>query len=968
MRPEEAYEVERVDASLENASIDSNHVIVEYDDAPTLYHYYAGDVQVASQRMIRKIVFRNVYPGIDWAVYDGSNGGKAKIKYDFIVNKKGSEGNIHIRYSSNAHISTNKDHSLTVKSRLGNITEGTPVVFNNNAKTNRYKCGYRLTNNTIAFNLTGAALSYPFTIDPDLYWGTFLHTLTPYNGLEASAIQANDIDADNNGNIYVALNAKGKIKFPSANPGGGAYYNNVYDSLNGSNVFMKFSESGVLLWSTYFASGGNMGAEEPCITVDNAGNLIVASKYTKVLPLKDNGGYFDTSLYENIPRERYLSKFSPGGLLVWSTPFAYEELMFNDITHDDADNFYVTGTTTHNALPLKDPGNGAYVNYTREAGYHPFVSKFDKNNRLLWSTDIPGSDDREVTRIAVDRKSNVYVLATVSRYEGYPIVDAGGFTNSTGFSAITKFNSAYKMVWSSKIPAFARDMEVDDAANVYVVGSSAGGNGFPYKDPGNGAYMDPRPSMNWAGGCIFKFDENTKLTWATTFYGGYSFWYHRIVFDRSRSLIHLYGIMNDGTYGFPTKNDDCNGSYYIPASAVNTATDPFISSFTTAGKWVYTSFNSFPYAYYEYGEMAVDRKGNLLFVFGQIQEVVTNTSFPALKNPGNGAYYQEISNNYLSDASFVMKLIALPVKVNSVVELPVGCGCTGTIKITPLCDGGNYKYIWNRGDNTDKITNVCPGNYTVKVVDENTNNDTTVLIKIPNPPTNINSAAILKSDEHCNKGDGTLTIKAANSHAFPYTYSVNNGDYSPKFAFSGLDAGKYVIKIKDNDGCLLTDSTTIDSVAGPVAMYTSIMPTACEPANGQIKVDSIWEGTRPFTYAIDDGLAGSSITFDALHNQKYAIRVIDSAGCDLVDSVEVKKVEGPERFEAVLNNSECGQKVGSIMITGVAGGKNPYSYSLDNQRFSSDSLFQNLFAGTKTIYIKDANGCLYNQPVNLSFR
>src|SRR5262249_26900395 len=161
-------------------------------------------------------------------------------------------------------------------------------------------------------------------------------------------------------------------------------------------------------------------------------------------------------------------------------------------------------------------------------------------------------------------------------------------------------------------------------------------------------------------------------------------------------------------------------------------------------------------AYYDISAFTVDNKGDQIYVFGQIQETPPLSNFPALKDPGGGAYYQAGFNNYLNDASFLMKLTPSLLNFTTSTQAPTACNCSGSITVTPYCGSGNYLYQWSRGDQTATINNVCPGNYTVKITDQSTMSDTTIKVTVLNPPANINAATLTATSDHCNKNDGTI--------------------------------------------------------------------------------------------------------------------------------------------------------------------------------------------------------------------
>ena len=54
---------------------------------------------------------------------------------------------------------------------------------------------------------------------------------------------------------------------------------------------------------------------------------------------------------------------------------------------------------------------------------------------------------------------------------------------------------------------------------------------------------------------------------------------------------------------------------------------------------------------------------------------------------------------------------------------------------------------------------------------------------------------------------------------------------------------------------------------------------------------------------------------------------------------------------------------GSVNVATTTGGTSPYQYSLNNAAFQSASTFTGLAAGTYTVRVRDANGCLFSSSI-----
>lgn len=96
------------------------------------------------------------------------------------------------------------------------------------------------------------------------------------------------------------------------------------------------------------------------------------------------------------------------------------------------------------------------------------------------------------------------------------------------------------------------------------------------------------------------------------------------------------------------------------------------------------------------------------------------------------------------------------------------------------------------------------------------------------------------------------------------------------------------------------------------------------------------------------------------HPGTYFLKVTDpSNGCFSTDSVIVKASLGRPYFEEIVAAApRClGEKNGFIEIKSVVGGMPPLIYSIDNQSFSDNFLFEKLGAGNFSLKIQDAAGC-----------
>ena len=82
-------------------------------------------------------------------------------------------------------------------------------------------------------------------------------------------------------------------------------------------------------------------------------------------------------------------------------------------------------------------------------------------------------------------------------------------------------------------------------------------------------------------------------------------------------------------------------------------------------------------------------------------------------------------------------------------------------------------------------------------------------------------------------------------------------------------------------------------------------------------------------------------------------------GCTSSTSVQVlENTDIPyATISSIVDPSCFGDSDGFITIEQVLGGTAPYVYALNNQTFTSNTIFNNLGPGNYDLTIEDANGC-----------
>ena len=214
----------------------------------------------------------------------------------------------------------------------------------------------------------------------------------------------------------------------------------------------------------------------------------------------------------------------------------------------------------------------------------------------------------------------------------------------------------------------------------------------------------------------------------------------------------------------------------------------------------------------------------------------------------------------------------------------------------------------------------------------------------------------------CNGSADGLILFAVSGGVPTYQYSIDDGiTFSTSSSFTGLNAGTYLIQIRDSENCFFYDTIVISEPLQnslSVQIVENLCPLEC---NGEIAMNAAG-GTLPYQYTINGGTTYfTTSTFSNLCSGQYQIEVMDGNNC-VVSILDSLMFIDTLAFSTIITNSNCNLPTGSIGISAVGGTPN-YLYSIDSINYNSAPLFANLSAGSYNVYLSDANNCTVSQPL-----
>ena len=260
-----------------------------------------------------------------------------------------------------------------------------------------------------------------------------------------------------------------------------------------------------------------------------------------------------------------------------------------------------------------------------------------------------------------------------------------------------------------------------------------------------------------------------------------------------------------------------------------------------------------------------------------------------------------------------------------------------------------FTYTWSNGANTQDITGVTAGEYSVKIVDTN-GCTSAVNTKVTEPPLLVVGLVEAKDITFNGGKDGAIDIDVTGGVA-PYKYKWSNGSVAQDIA--ALPAGSYSVRVNDAAGCAKILNASVTQPTPLVAQIDNATQIACNGnKTGEINV-SVVGGIAPYTYLWNNGETTKDIK--GLGAGKYSLTITDKNG--FKQKVEATIAE-PTLFKSQVvsaTNINCNGGTNGAIDIKVEGGVQPYRYRWSNGQASQDLV--NIPFGDYSVKISDANGC-----------
>ncbi len=223
--------------------------------------------------------------------------------------------------------------------------------------------------------------------------------------------------------------------------------------------------------------------------------------------------------------------------------------------------------------------------------------------------------------------------------------------------------------------------------------------------------------------------------------------------------------------------------------------------------------------------------------------------------------------------------------------------CDGTVISTISGGNGQLNFLWDTGDTSPGLTELCAGDYTLTITDDLCNYVlSTITISEPEALTFDYSVI----DVPC-FGDqsGVIEISNIQGGTPPYLFSYNGEPFSPDMIQSNLNGGIYDFELSDANGC--TAGTSI-SVYEPPFIMIDAGPDHRIELGESVKIDAtVFPITNQgITWSPTDSLSCINCiepVANPTSTMMYTITVVDSiTGCTQQDQVLVEVIKNRNVF------------------------------------------------------------------------
>jgi len=650
-------------------------------------HFLTGPTPVSGVRTYEKVMYQNIYPGIDvlFEIVEPKatdNHQSAGFKYSYILHPGSDLSRLKLRLPGATQVKPDGD-KLYFSIGGTPVYENIPKSFHDNMEAIAVQ--YQWKGGLLSFR-TQKAHKGTLIIDPEFYHTRALGTY--FGGKDEDEGYA--VATDDNKYIYVT----GKTNSTSNVATSGAHQ----DTLGGStDAFLaKFnSDLSKRTWATYF--GGKDEEIGYDVAIDPS-NFIYVAGVTKSNSNISTKGAHQTSPGATNSRDAFLAKFDDKGTLKWATYYGGSD---EDIAQTVActKDLVVMAGTTKSTNGTSIASSGAHQSsHGGSSGYNDaFIVQFDTSGARNWGTYYGGDEEDAATCVALDGSGNAY-LGGYTESDNGKIATTGAHQTGLGnrYDAfLVEFNKSGVRQWGTYYGGSKDDLAhgIDVKSNgseIYLTGETASTKDIAT----TGAHQASKGSGSDPDAFVVRFNGAGVRQWASYYGGSGEDIAYDLVYDRNENIVLTGRTRSPNniavTNAYQTKH---GGTGYY---------DCFLAKFKKDGTAYWTSYYGITLEDMAYG-VTSDKDGFMVMTgfTRSTSGIATTGAFNTKQQGGNDV--------------FVAKFCDLII-ISDPVSKTAWMGSSVTFSIDHIgTDYGSFKYQWYK--DSVAISGATSKTYTIASAD-----------------------------------------------------------------------------------------------------------------------------------------------------------------------------------------------------------------------------------------------------------
>ncbi|MES2515691.1 MAG: gliding motility-associated C-terminal domain-containing protein [Bacteroidota bacterium] len=328
-----------------------------------------------------------------------------------------------------------------------------------------------------------------------------------------------------------------------------------------------------------------------------------------------------------------------------------------------------------------------------------------------------------------------------------------------------------------------------------------------------------------------------------------------------------------------------------------------------------------------------------------------------------------VTDSKTCTATYSVNIIQPPAITLTVSHTDLTCGsiCDGTASVTATGGIGPFTYSWTpSGGTASQAVGLCAGNYTCTVTN-NGNCIKTITVSILSPPPL--TASPTQTNLACNAACiGAINLNPSGGTG-AYTYSWSPAAPTTS-VLTSLCAGAYNYTVTDALGCKFSNTVTITQ---PPATTLAVVITSitCNGICDGTAIANMSGGTGAYSYTwqpVAPPITGQgTASVSALCSGSYTVIVKDANNCTKTQTFTITQptpIVPNITSVSPTCNGLCNGSINSI----PSGGTGPYTFTLQSSGapLTTNPPYTGLCAGSYTLLVKDAKGCVRTQTLNLT--